>query len=211
VSNQQSGRTKVLTFALVGLILLCAMADVAAAQKRTVGTFPARRRTVPTREAEVGNRELGFRLMNEQPKTKKPNEYERKLILSQIFEDFEHIQLISNEMMRAASTSQSLDYKHLSHAAEEMSRRAKRLKINLGIPHSEEAGRSQKHQVASNGEQVKALLVSLNQSVKSLVTNPFFQNPKVAESHQFARVTSDLSGIFELSHSIKRSAEKLKK
>lgn len=209
-----SGKRKRLVGMFVSFILMTAIVAPALAQKRadrTIGSGAAARREVLLqREASIANREQSLRLLREQAgKPKKPTEQDRKLAIRQIFEDFERIQILNNEMMRAASVSQAFDYRRISDVTEEINKRAKRLKINLGITDFEEASKGQTQQVVTEREQVRASLFTLNQLVKSFVTNPLFQNLKVTEVGQLAKARHDLAGIIERSQGLRRSAGKL--
>src|SRR5690242_10274105 len=57
-----------------------------------------------SREADLENRELRLRLLTEPNKTRTPpSPDDRKRIVGEIFNDFEHIQIINREMLKASS------------------------------------------------------------------------------------------------------------
>lgn len=194
-------------------MMVSIMSVVASGQKRGDGTFGATaastRERLLARESEITNRELDLRRLRQNVKAKKPSDHDRKLILNQIFEDFEHIQLLSRELTRTGSTSQAVDYKRVSHLADNLNHRAKRFIHNLGLPPFKRVAQSP--QLAKNEGQVRALLLTINPLVRSLVTNPFFQNPKVADSQQFIQVGQGLNAIVQWSQTVKKSSDKLKK
>ena len=210
-----SRKMKGLTGMLVSFVLMPAMVIPGLAQKGRGGTVAgsaaARREALLAREADLNNRELILRRLRDEAKAKKPAELELKLALAQIKEDFERIQIVNNTMMRAVSIGEALDYKQISEVAEEINKRAKRLKTNLVILDLEDGKKVQRPQVATDGEQVRTLLLMLNHLIKSFVTSPLFQNLKVTDVRQLAKARQDLADIIELSHSVRKSAEKLKK
>jgi len=122
------------------------------------------------------------------------------------------IQVIKNEMMRAISINNALDYRRILETAAEIKKRANRLKTNLALPEPEDNEKNQSIQKenASDSEQVKASLLRLDNSIQSFVTNPLFQKP-VIDIQLAAKASCNLESIIELSTSIKKSAERLKK
>ena len=80
-------------------------------------------------DLEAYQREMRLRNLGEQ--NKQATEKQQRLALAQIKEDFERMQVVNNEMMRAVVKSSSLDHKLVSESLEEINRRAKRLKENL--------------------------------------------------------------------------------
>src|SRR5262249_1808136 len=89
-----------------------------------------------TRERNLRDREMSMQHIDDatKPQIKK----EQMLALTQIKEDFERMQAVNNDLLRAVSKAQVLDYKHISEATKEINTRAKRLKTNLVFPELEE-------------------------------------------------------------------------
>ncbi|HET9529473.1 MAG TPA: hypothetical protein VFQ92_03925 [Blastocatellia bacterium] len=140
---------------------------------------------------------------------KKLDEKERRLLLVQIKEDFEQIQHINNETMRALSASKSPDYKLISDTLSEINKRAKRLKTNLAMPDVE--GKPAQKIEAANSEQLMESLHALDDLIMSFVSNPLFQNPSVIDVELSSRAGQDLAGIIYMSQNVKKNAEKLNK
>lgn len=196
------------------LVTFLLIAPVTSAQKRgptTGGGAITRRDTILTREADIQNRELNLRILREPGKAKSPalSVEDRKLIVSQIFEDFERIQIVNRELMQAASSLETTAYKRMSTLAEEMNKRGKRLKTNLGIPGvNQEKGNSEK--VAEIDQaQLKASLQTLSASVKGFVANPLFKDPRVTDVRHLDNLRRDISTIIELSRAIKKAVTTL--
>ena len=210
----RSTRGRLITPAgLLASLLLIAPAD-SLAQKRgtsSPGGATTRRDMILTREADLQNREITLRLLNENGKTKSPqlSTGDRKLIVSQIFEDFERIQVVNREMMLASASLNAASCKQISKLAEEMNKRAKRLKTNLGVPDLE-AGKKEPEKTPDMDEaQFKASLQTLNASVKSFVGSPLFQDPRVTDVRHLAKLRQDITSVIELSRTVKRVAVKL--
>jgi len=147
-------------------------------------------------------------------KTVRPLEQNPKLALGQIKEDYERIQVLSNEMRRIAAAKDAFDYKRVSAISAEMRKRAARLKDNLAFPEPEDDPKRQKNlpQVAPDDGQVKTSLAMLDSLIISFVNNPFFQSSTQKVDVQLtAKVSQELNSIIELCGDIKKSVKKLNK
>ncbi len=194
-----------------GLLLIAPVTCFA--QKRgdtPPGSSPtARREAVFNKESDLQYRELTLRLLNE-GKTKTPQTAEdRKFIVSQIFEDFERMQVVNREMMQAGSNLNVQNCKRISTLADEMNKRAKRLKTNLGIPDPEQQKKDEENAPAMDAAQFKASLQSLDGSVKSFVNSPLFKDPRVTTVGQLHNLRRDIANVIELSRTVKKAAGKL--
>jgi hypothetical protein len=124
----------------------------------------------------------------------------------QIKEDFERIQIVNSEVLQAVGTP---DYGRLSEAAEELRKRATRLKSNLFAPESEK-----KHKGEAVEEKVqpdlKSLLSALDDALARFVSSPIFQNTKVVNPQDSAKARHDLDEIIKLSTRVLKEADKMK-
>jgi hypothetical protein len=214
-SDMSENRQTSMTIAsmLVSVILIGPVN--ALAQKRgdssVGGAATSRRDTLLIREADIQRRELDLRLLKEPGKTKNASASaeDRKVIVSQIFEDFERIQVVNREMMLAGSSLNAAAYKRISTLAEEMTKRGKRLKSNLGIPDLENEKKDPEEVPPIDVAQLQASLQTLNLSVKSFVTSPLFKDPRVTDVRQLQNLRRDISSVIELSRMIKKAVGKL--
>ena len=181
------------------------------AQKRGDANSSAtsRRDTILMREADIQNREFRLRLLNEGKATTPPSPDDRKRIVNQIFEDFERIQVANREMMQASSSLTPTAYKRISTLADEMNKRARRLKGNLGIPDLGHEKKDPESVPTMDAAQLKASLQTLNSSVKSFVTNPLFQDPRVTDVRHLENLRRDISTVIDLSRTVKKAVGKL--
>ena len=194
-----------------GGLLLIAPVTAFAQKKGATPTHAERREATFGREAEIQARELRLRLLNEPGKAKTAEDIEhRKFILNQIFEDFERLQIVNREMMQASSNLNAQTCKRISTLADEMTKRAKRLKTNLGIPDPDPAKKDQEENAPPmDVAQFKASLQTLDGSVKSFINSPIFKDPRVTTVGQLHNLRKDIASVIELSRTVKKAAVKL--
>jgi len=199
---------------LVTFLLIAPVTSFAQKRSPTMGGgggATSRRDSILMREADIQNRELNLRILREPGKAKAPalSPEDHKLVVNQIFEDFERIQVVNRELIQAGTTLDATAYKRMSPLAEEMNKRGKRLKSNLGIPSViQDKGNAEKV-LPIDEAQLKASLQTLNASVKSFVANPLFQDPRVTDVRHLDSLRRDISNIIELSRAVKKAASTL--
>jgi hypothetical protein len=132
-------------------------------------------------------------------------------LMMQIKEDFNVIQLAYNEMVRLASTDRGLNYKSISEKASEITKRATRFKDNINLSQLKDEKKIQKNQNAEDGEQLKASLLMLRDSISRFVNNPLFQNLGAIDVKLSDKASRDLRDIIELSDNIRKTAKRLDK
>lgn len=140
------------------------------------------------------------------------NNLSRRAIVAQVTQDFDRIQVVNDEIKRAATSNTAFNYKNLTEMTSEIRKRAKRLKdaINLPPPDDEtEANQKKLDQISA--EEMKEALLMLNARVRSFVNNPLFQTPNWLDIKLGAKASRDLETIIELSGTIKKNAERLNK
>lgn len=181
------------------------------AQKRTgpAITSPERRETMLGREADLQNRAITLELLREPGKTKVLSADDRKFILRQIFEDFERVQVVNKEMIQASSNLDNNAYKRISSLADEMNKRAKRLKTNLNIPDLENDNKEPERSAEMDASHLRTSVQTLNTSVKSFVNSPVFTNPKVTTVGHLQNLRRDITAVIDLSRTVKKAAAKL--
>ncbi|CAN5465386.1 hypothetical protein BH20ACI3_BH20ACI3_40540 [soil metagenome] len=131
-------------------------------------------------------------------------------VIAQVKQDFEHIQVARNGIVRAASGS-PLDFKFISDLTGEIKKRASRLESNLALPDPEGDDKSQKNGGELNEVQIRGALLKLCNRIESFVKSPLFETPGVIDVQHSAKASGDLNSILELSGSIRKSAERLNK
>jgi hypothetical protein len=198
--------------ALAGVLLatlLISPATSLAQDRGAAGPAGPKRDTMLGRESDIQNRNTQLELLSEPGKVKLLTVEEQKFIAGQIFEDFERVQVINREMIKATSNLDNNSYKRLSSLADEMNKRAKRLKTNLNIPDVEHDKKEPESQTEMNEAQLKASVQTLNGTVKSFVNSPVFKDPRVTTVGHLQNLRRDISTMIDLSRTVKKAASKL--
>jgi hypothetical protein len=125
----------------------------------------------------------------------------------QIKEDFERIQIVNGEVLQAGGTP---DYVRLSEAAEEVRRRAARLKSNLFAPEPEKKSKREAVEEEDHAD-LKSLLSALDEALAGFVNSPIFQNTRVVNPQDSAKARHDLDEIIKLCARVLKEADRLKR
>jgi len=127
--------------------------------------------------------------------------------MTQTEEDFNRILTLHNEIARAISSKDDLNYHFVSEATAEIKKRASRVQSNLVLGLSSEDARVE---VKAEPE-MKDSLIKLCKEIRAFVTNPMIENPNTVDAQQLVRAKRDLEGLIQLSGLIKKDADKLSK
>jgi hypothetical protein len=182
------------------MLLIALSIEPAAAQRARSRSMAGERARAKASDLEAYQREMRLRNLN--GPDKEAAEKQQRLALAQIKEDFERMQVVNNEMMRAVVKSDAIDYKLVSASLDEINKCAKRLKENLKMQDYEakEAGDGRAASVAD----VKASLSTLDDFIMSFVQSPIFQNTQVIDTNHRARAGNDLANIIGVSRDAKK-------
>ncbi len=157
-----------------------------------------RQRVMTGRRVEEGLR---------RPAGRAKREEEERLALSQIKEDYERIQVVSNELAEAVSMSGELDLKLVAKSTSEIGKRAERLLHNLALP--ELTADVERVKVPGEGQvQLRPSLLMLRRLVDRFVRSPLFREVNVIDTQVSTRTRRDLEGIIELSDRLKKESER---
>jgi hypothetical protein len=163
------------------------------------------------------NREARLRSAEVGAAAEKANQKQLALAIEQSKQDFKRIQLLRNDVVDRLVAKQPLDYKLLAAQAEEIDKRAIRLKSFLMKPAAaeEKKGEDEKKPEAPPVEYdeagMKAALIKLCNTIHSFTGNPMFKNPEIVDAQQPAKAGGELLVIIELSENIKKNADRLAK
>lgn len=193
------------------LCFLMATVGVVFAQGGSRGTPP----TSVERRQDLSNRQAtDYEIENSSRELKKPSETpaDRKRaqeIAAQIKHDFGGLQESHNQIVIFMADKQGIDRNHVSvfRAVAEIKKYATRLKTNLALPKTQH----EKARVEAGDAQVEESLMTLRKYIYNFVTNPLFETPGVLDLEQGRKAGRDLDWIIELSGSITKSGDKLKK
>ena len=126
----------------------------------------------------------------------KPPEEDVQRAYEQVRKDFERIQVLNNDILRAASARREPDYKLFTSATAEISRCVRRLDSNLALPQpTEEELRTRNHDDMSVG----VLLSALDGLIVRFVRNPTSKEAAVVDSPAAPHAKRDLILIIRLS------------
>jgi hypothetical protein len=134
-----------------------------------------------------------------------------RAIVQQAKQDFERIQVVNDEIMRAVSANTGFNFKNLAEQTGEIKKRAKRFKENINLPPPDETQPSVKKLDQISREEMRAALILLGEQVVSFATNPLFQTPNLMDVKLGAKASRDLDAMIELSGVIRKNAERLSK
>jgi hypothetical protein len=174
------------------------------------GPPPTDRRinTDRVRQQDMSRREWQLRNFGNEPETAK-DERHLKALMAQTEEDFNRILTLHNEIARALSSNNALDYQFVSGSTSEIKKRASRVQSSLGLGLSPEDALGPVKPEDKDLE-MKDALIKLCKQIRSFVTNPVIENPNTIDAQQFLRARRDLEGLIQLSGQIKRDADKLR-
>jgi hypothetical protein len=158
------------------------------------------------RQQEMSRREYDLRNFGNEstaPKDKRQVE----ALMAQTEEDFNRILTLHNEIARALTSKDDLNYQFVSDATAEINKRASRVQHSLALGLSDEEAREIEK---SKEEPIKDSLVKLCNQIRSFVTNPSIENPNTINVDQMKKARRDLESLIQLSGKIKKDADKLR-
>lgn len=161
-----------------------------------------RERALRAQESEAVNRNRRNAGLNSKADT------QLSLTSKQIHEDFEKIQLLSNQMKTFYNANSVLDYKQIADGTGEIKKRAERLKENLALPKAR--GEKGKTEIVVTQE-LPQTLSSLHALIKSFVSSPFFLNPNIIDAQHLIKTRAELDQIIKLSELSNKEAKKFNK
>ena len=157
------------------------------------------------RQQEMSRREYDLRNFGNEsnaPKDKRQVE----ALMAQTEEDFNRILSLHNEIARALTSKDDLNYQFVSDATAEINKRASRVQHSLALGLSDEEARDLEK---SKDEPIKDSLIKLCNQIRSFVTNPSIENPNTINVEQMKKARRDLESLIHLSAHIKKDADKL--
>ncbi|HSE20476.1 MAG TPA: hypothetical protein VLB68_02430 [Pyrinomonadaceae bacterium] len=175
--------------------------------QQSMGAPADRTNTERARQQEMSNRE--WQLRNFGKPGPPLDKRQLEALMAQTQEDFTRILTLHNEIARAITSTNALDYRFISDAAAEIKKRASRLQTTLVLQPSSESRAKKPEEF--NEAQIKSGLIKLCQQIKSFVTNPIIETPNTVDAEQLKRAREDLESVVQLSGQIKKDAGRLSK
>ena len=135
----------------------------------------------------------------------------REAIQKQISDDFRDLQALNNKLMADAWARPELDYKYISGMAGQISKKAARLRSNLGLPRSKDKPEKKSVVEIASAMDFRKELLTLDRTVMSFVTNPIFLKANIVELNRANQASRDLNAVVDLSDMLKKAGERLSK
>jgi hypothetical protein len=194
--------------ALIALPLFLLSALPVLAQGGPPGGPPPTNRvnTERQRQQDMSRREYQLRNFGTEPARPKDRR-QVEALMAQTEEDFNRILTLHNEIARALTSKDALNYQFVSDATAEINKRASRVQHSLALGLSDEEARDLEK---SKDEPIKDSLIKLCNQIRSFVTNPSIENPNTINVEQMKKARRDLESLIQLSAHIKKDAEKLR-
>jgi hypothetical protein len=202
--NSNSGQLKLL---FVTQILILVYACATGTQGQTRGQ-PSARDTA----RQIQRVERDQQLLLKPLPPNKEDESARLAALKQSKEDFKNIQGINNKMMANAWAKNELDYNSISDSISQIRSKAIRLRSNLLLPEPEKENEEKPLDLAvASVKDFRAVLLRLDKSIMSFVTNPLFKESAVMDVSLANRASHDLEMVIALSENLQKAAKSLNK
>ena len=154
---------------------------------------------------DQSRREWQLRNFGTEPNAPK-DRHEIEALMAQTEEDFNRILTLHNEIARAITSKDALNYRFVSEAMAEIKKRGTRVQSSLVLHLSDEDAPVK----VSTEPEVKDSLIKLCKEIRAFVTNPMIENPNTVDAQQLIRAKRDLESVIQLSGLIKKDADKLK-
>ncbi|HEX8352478.1 MAG TPA: hypothetical protein VF611_06260 [Pyrinomonadaceae bacterium] len=202
--------------AAAAVLMLLTFAAAASAQARPPDSAAPGRVNPKDETQGRTSREATLRSGEVEASVTQVNQRQLAAAIEQTKNDFKRIQLVRNDLVDLLVSKQPLDYKQLAGQAEEINKRAQRLKSFLMKPTAgaEKAADEKKAEAAPavyDEAGMRSALVKLCNTIHSFTGNPMFKNPEVVDAQQPAKAGSELLAILELSEGVRRNAERMAK
>ena len=193
---------------LVAVALMLLLAAPLLAQTPTGPPPVSKVNTDRMRQQDMSQRE--WQLRNFGNEAGGPADQRRiKALMVQTEEDFNRILALHNELARALSSKNAVDYRFVSDTSAEIKKRATRVQSTLKL--EPEEGYTPLKVEEINDDGMKDALIKLCKQIRSFVTNPSIENPNTVDAEQLKKARHDLDSVIQLSAQLKKDADKLKK
>jgi cell fate (sporulation/competence/biofilm development) regulator YlbF (YheA/YmcA/DUF963 family) len=193
---------KIIFFGMTNLVFLSSIAfaqvpnPVADNEMRDVSSI--RRRAIELERVKRESNKLKPRESTE----------EQEIKFAEIKEDFENIQKLQDEIVKAYTTGKKINYEKISQSAAEMTKKTVRLDANLFDSKIEETVKNKDSEKAKP-KIVRDLIIELDKVIGTFVSSPVFKNTKLVDEQSSEKSRLDLEKIFRLSDTLSREAKKL--
>ena len=139
--------------------------------------------------------------------TKKEPTKEEIIKFAEIKQDFENIQKLQDQIVKSYTKGKKINFGKISDSAAELSKKARRLDINLFGTESDNPNKTNsKNEIREKS--VRDLIIVLDQAIGNFVSNPIFTNNKLIDTKMSEKSQLDLQKIIKLSETLSKEAKK---
>lgn len=193
---------------LIAVALMFFAAPVLAQTPGGPPPIDRRTNTERVRQQDMSKREWQLRNFGNEPGA--PADRRRlEALMEQTAEDFNRILALHNEIARALSSQNAIDYQFISEVSGEIKKRASSIQSNLKL--GPEEGYTAPKVEEIDDAQMKTALIKLCKQIRSFVTNPSIENPNTVDAEHLKQARHDLDDMIQLSTQIKKDSERLRK
>ncbi len=172
---------------------------------------------VPVTETEVREDSIKMR-SNELERIKRDStkplpdlsDREKEIRFARVKDDFEKIQKLQDNIVKAYTTEKIINYKKINRSAAEMNESAKRLSQNLFGSNENEAKPDESKKEDYESKSVRDLIIELDNVIGKFVGSSIFNNDKSVGSDESAKAQTQLEKIIFLSDRLERTAGQTK-
>lgn len=118
--------------------------------------------------------------------------------------DFENIQKLQAEIIKAYTTGKQINYHKISESAAELNKKALRLEANLFNIKKITDKKDEKKKTPS----VRDLIIELDKALSNFIDNPIFKSNKVIEQKDVEKSENQLEKVIKLSETLSLEAKK---
>jgi hypothetical protein len=161
-------------------------------------------------EREGDLRERQFLLRSMEADRRPAERPKPRLAWAQIREDFVRLQVVNNDLARAVSRGETLDFKFVSRSAAEIRKLAGRLRDNLALPAPEGGGETARPKVGPADEQLRPALSALDALVLKFADGFASGGINLIDARSSAEARRELEEIMALSGRVKKVSERLR-
>ncbi len=155
---------------------------------------------------EMSRREIQLNNISEKGRPYDPKR--AQALMDQVSEDFQRILTRHNELVRAIDANQSLNYKFIAEATNEIRKRSMRLQSSLKLERLEATGDDQKTESHLGGLETKDQMILLCKQIEAFVKNPIIEKPGIVDAQALEKARKDLQSVVEISDVMKKQADK---
>lgn len=132
---------------------------------------------------------------------------EQQIKFAQVKADFESIQNLQTEIIKAYTTGKKINYEKIHNSAAEMTNKARRLDENL---FNAEQNQKIKADASVRRKSVRDLIIELDNSIGKFVSSPIFKNTKLVDLEISEQTRLDLEKLLMISDTLSKEAGKMK-